>query len=99
MVKLGMPIPEQFESWHDDLLTQSLLSADPDSFPNIIIVLAIGCTLPATSAEAERSFSVLRLIKSHFSSWMADTRFCALTVMKIYYSKHIDSKNIADILT
>jgi len=27
---------------------------------------------------------------------MADTKFSALTLMKIYYSKRIDSKQIAD---
>ena len=66
VVKLGMPNPDQFESWHDDLptprsldnevsrqfnmrfrqfdradlldtLIKYLVSADPDSFPNIII--------------------------------------------------------------
>ena len=79
-----------------DTLMKSLVSADPDSFPNIRILLVLGCTLLATSAEAERSFSVLRLIKSHFRSRMADTRFSALTLMKIHYSKHIDSKQIAD---
>ena len=104
---------EQFESWHDDLLTprtldnevsgwfnmwsrqsdrvdlpdtlmKSLVSTDPDSFPNIRILLVFECTL--------RIVSVLRLIKTHLRSWMADTRFYAWTLMKIYYSKHIESK-------
>ena len=46
-----------------DTLMKSLVSADPDSFPNIIILLVFGCSLLATSAEAEHSFFVLRLIK------------------------------------
>ena len=79
-----------------DTLMKSLVSADPDSFPNIIILLVLGCTLFATSAEAERSFSVLRLIKSHLRSWVVDTRFSALTLMKIHYRKDIDSKQITD---
>ena len=121
IVKLGIPPPEQFESWHDNLLSsrsldkqvyrwfnmwsrqsdnadlpdtlmKSLISADPDSFVNIRILLVLGCTLLATSAEAEHSFSVLRIIKSHLRSWMGDTMFSTLTLMKIHYSKHIDSK-------
>jgi len=70
-----------------DTLMKSLVSADTDSFPNIRILLVLGCTLPAT-VEAERCFSTLRRIKSHLSSW---TRFSALTLMKIHYRKHIDS--------
>ena len=65
-----------------DTLKKSLVSADPDSFPNNIILLVLGCTLLATSAETERSFSVLKLIKRHLKSLMADTRVSALILMK-----------------
>ena len=76
-----------------DTLTKSLVSAGPDSFPNIRILLVLGCTLLiATFVEAGRSFPVLRLMKTDLSSWMADTRFSALTLMKIHYWKYIDSK-------
>ena len=56
----------------------------------------LGCTLLATYVEAERSFFVFRLIKRHLSSRMVDTKVSALTLMKIHYSKHIGSKQIAD---
>ena len=46
-----------------DCLIKALAHADTDAFPNIRTLLALGCTLPVTSVEAERSFSVLRLIK------------------------------------
>ena len=45
--------------WPDSLI-KSLMSAD--YLPNIRLLLILRCTLPATSAEAERSFPVLRLI-------------------------------------
>ena len=77
-------------------LIKFLVSVDADTFPNITILLVLGCTLPATSAETERSSSVLRLIKSHLRSRMADTRFSALTFMKMHCSKHTDPKQIAD---
>ena len=77
-----------------DTLMKSLVSADTDFCSNIIILVVLGCTLLATSAEAERSFSVLRHTKSQLRSWMADTRFSALTLMKIHYSKHIDSNKL-----
>jgi len=87
------------QSDRDDLPDTSmkyLVSADPDNFPSIIILLVLGCTLHAISAEAERSFYVLRLIKSQLKSRMADTRCSALTLMKIHYRKHIDSKQVPD---
>jgi len=79
-----------------DTLMKSFVSEDPDLFLNIIILVILGCTLLATYAEAGRSFSVLRLMKSHLRNLMADTRFSALILMKIHNSKYIDSKQIAD---
>jgi len=78
-----------------DTFMKSLVSADPNPFLNIIILLVLACT-PVTSAEAEHSLSVLRLIKSYFRSLMADIRFSALTLVKIRYSKHIDFQQSAD---
>ena len=42
--------------WADlpNTLMKSLFSADPDSLPNIITLLVLICTLPATSPEVER---------------------------------------------
>ena len=42
----------------------SLTACDSHSFPNIHRLLIIGCTLPITSAEAERTFSLMRRIKT-----------------------------------
>ena len=67
-----------------DTLIKSLVSADPNSFPNVRILLVLACTLPVTSADVDRSLSVLRLIESHLRSRMADTRFSELTLIKIY---------------
>jgi len=79
-----------------DTLMKYLVSLDQDSFPNIRILLVLWCTLLAISAKTERSFSVLKVIKSHLRSGMANTRCSALTLMEILYSKNIDSKQIAD---
>ena len=77
---------------------KSLVSAYPDSFPNFRIVLVLECTLLATFVEAERSFSVWRLIKSPLRSWIADKKFSALPLMKIHYSKYMHFKTIASSL-
>ena len=67
-----------------DTLMESLVSADPDIFPNTIILLVLGYTLPARSPEAEHSFSAVRLIKNDLRNRIVDTRISALTLMKIY---------------
>ena len=41
-------------------LVDCLKLADQDIFPNIHTLLSIGCILPVSSCEAERSFSCLR---------------------------------------
>ena len=51
-----------------DTLMRSLVSADPDSFPNIKFLLVLGCTLLATSGEAGRSLSVLKVIRG--AGWL-----------------------------
>ena len=53
-------------------LLKSLAVCDKDSFPNIHILLVIACTLPITSAEAERSFSLMRRLKTALRSTMAE---------------------------
>ena len=77
-----------------DTLMKSLVYADPDIIPSIIILLVLGYTLPTKSAEAERSLSMLKLIKSSFKSRLTDTRFYTLQLMQIHYSNHIDFKRI-----
>ncbi|CAH3121597.1 unnamed protein product [Pocillopora meandrina] len=47
-------------------LIECVKYADEDMYPNIRVLLIIGCTLPVSSAEAERSFSGLRRI-NHIS--------------------------------
>ena len=41
-------------------IASCLKEADRDVYPNISTLLTIGCTLPVSSCEAERSFSGLR---------------------------------------
>ena len=55
---------------------ESVVSADP----NIIILLVLGYNLLDRPAEADYSFSLFRLIKSHLRSWLADTGFSDLQI-------------------
>ena len=70
-------------------LLQTLVACDADSFPNICCSLLIGCTLPITSSEAERSFSLLRRLKTYSRSVMTEERLSDLAVIAIHYSERI----------
>ena len=64
--------------------------------PNIRVLLIIGCTLPVSSAEAERSISGLRRIKSYLRNRMSDERLSGL--MHLHHDLDIDIDEICTIL-
>ena len=70
-------------------LLLALGSCDMDSFPNIHSLLVLACTLPITSAEAERSFSLLRRIKTYTRSTLASEHLSDLAVMSMHYNERI----------
>ena len=78
-------------------LHSSLQLTGSDVFPNIIVLLIIGCTLPITSAEAERSFSGLRRIKYYLRSRMTEERLSGLALMHIHSEMDINVETIYDL--
>ena len=58
-------------------------------YPNLYTLLVIGMTLPMTSScTSERSFSVLRLVKSYLRSTMLEKRLSSLAV--IYCNRNVN---------
>ena len=55
-----------------------------DAFYEIKRLLYIACSICVTSVEAERSFSTLKLIKTHLRSTMADDRLSNITIISIH---------------
>ncbi|CAF1232275.1 unnamed protein product [Rotaria sordida] len=53
-------------------------------YPNIKTLLKIYSTLPVTTASNERTFSVLKLIKTYLRSTMSETRLNGLALLYIY---------------
>jgi len=76
-------------------LAKALKECDDLRFPNIFILLKIGCTLPVTSAECERSFSVMRRMRTWLRSSMTSNRLTALAIMNIHRDIQVDYKNAA----
>jgi len=66
-------------------------------YPNIRVFLIIGCTHPVSSAEAERSFSGLRRIKSYLRNRMSDERLSGLALMHLHHDLDIDIDEICTI--
>ena len=75
-------------------LVSSIKQCDEGRFPNLLLLLKIDCTLPVTSCECERSFFVLRRLKTWLSFSITMKRLAALAVMKIHYCKEVDHKEV-----
>ena len=75
-------------------LCDSLKKCDEDQFPNLFVLLKLGCTLPVTSCEAERSFSALRRTMTSLRSKMGENRLAGLTLMNIHRDVHVDQELI-----
>ena len=74
-------------------LIECVKYADED----IRLLLIIGCTLAVRSAEAERSFSGLRRIKSYLRNRMSDERLSGLALMHLHHDLDIDVDQICTI--
>ena len=65
-------------------------------FPNIVRILSIILTTPATSASVERANSALRYVKTDFRSTMSEDRFNALLLLYVHSDIKLDYKKIID---
>lgn len=69
-----------------------------DFYPNIYRLLTIFATLPISVATSERSFSVLKLVKTYLRNSMDDERLSALALLHIHkdLTLSIDPEVIVD---
>ena len=100
-------VREEFEVWKrtwetadDTALADTAIDAlsvcDALLFPNIYVLLKITATLPVISASAERSFSVLKRLKTYLRSTMGPQRLSGLAHMHIQRSLDIDIETVID---
>ena len=89
---------QKFVSLQPDQRPSSCASAlkqcDKDFFPNVHVLLRIACTLPCTSCECERSFSVMRRLRTYMRCSMSDDRLTSLALMHIHYDMKIDANDV-----
>ena len=77
-------------------LFECYLAADEDRFPNIKALLRICCTLPVGSADAERSFSCLRRLKTYLRNRMGEDRLSSLALMNIHHEFEVNTDKVIE---
>lgn len=71
------------------------IACNEEIFPTVKLILHILCTLPISVASAERSFSVLRRLKTWLRSQIGQDRLSGLALLHIH--RHIEI-NVEDII-
>lgn len=72
------------------------LSGLKSVFPNVYTALQIACSLPVSNATPERSFSKLKLIKTHLRSTMGQNRLKSLMLMSCESDIDIEKEKITN---
>ena len=67
-----------------------LKAVDNAFFPNIHTCLKLVCTFGVTSAERERTISVLRRLETYMRSTMTEDRINGLAMLHVYYGVEVD---------
>ena len=76
-------------------LAKATKHCDKLKFPNVFTLIKIGCTLPVTLAESERSFSTMRRLRTWLRSTMKSDRLSSLAIMNIHRNVEEDYKEAA----
>ena len=83
--------------WLPSTLASAIKECDKTRFPNLFILLKIGCTLPVTSCECERSFSTMRRLRTWLQSSMNMKRLSALAIMNIHRDIEVNYQKAAQL--
>ena len=75
----------------------AIKECNPVHFPNIRILLQLGCTLPVTSCQCERSASALKRLNTYLRASMRQERLSSLALLHIHYDSIIDMNEVVDI--
>ena len=71
-------------------LVNALKQCDELTYPNLFVLLKIAATLPVTSSEFERPFSVMRRLRTWLRACMTAERISVLALMHIHYGHDVD---------
>ena len=71
-------------------LTETLQHANPDLYPNVVTIITILLTMPVSTTTPERSFRMMRTVKTYLRSTMKTELLAALALMHVYRDIPID---------
>src|SRR6218665_2448706 len=76
----------------------NFVSKYDDAFYELSRLLQIACTMPVTSLASERSFSCLKLIKTHLRTTILDERLSSLAVLLMHSERvnELDFEKVID---
>jgi hypothetical protein len=77
-------------------LCETFDAVNPVLYPSIDTILCIMLTKPVTSATAERSYSVLRRLKTYARPTMNNDRLSSLQLMGIHRDFSVDSDKVME---
>ena len=73
-----------------------LKNMEKDLYPNIHVLLVLAATVPVTSCECERSFSMLRLIKTSLRSTMTQERLNGLAMIQCNHHIPLEADEVVE---
>ena len=88
----------QNEESRSSTLATSLKDCQKNCFPNLYVLLKIGCTLPVTSCECERSSSAMQRLRTWFRTSASSQRLSVLPIMSIHRNHQINYTEIVKIV-
>lgn len=88
----------EFTSGQELLQFSNFADGYKDAFYELCRLARIACTIPITTASAERSFSSLKRIKTYLRTTMCDERLTDLAMLSIHSrrAKSIDLERVVD---
>ena len=72
----------------------STLDSTNHLYPNIHAIIKVLLTMPVSTASVERSFSVLKRLKTYLRNTMGDDRMSSLALLHIYQDRNINVDNV-----
>jgi len=88
MIKRKKESDNQSGDWPESLLElQFYVHRLRDAFAKLDKLVTIACTLPVSTASCERSFSTLRIVKSHLRTSMGNDRLQDLLILGIHRAR------------
>ncbi|WAQ95792.1 P52K-like protein [Mya arenaria] len=77
-------------------LAESITLASKALYPSIRQCLTLLMVMPVSTATAERSFSVMRRVKTYLRSTMGTERLSGLGLMNVYRDREISAERVVD---